>query len=872
MSFSADVLRWMLKRVEQDRPIPEGCDLVNVRAHPALEPMTASIVHRDRTWRVATVSGELGLRRALLDTGPLIAMLPTAFDPPLDLNDRAYRRQVLAVQAQDLVAAASGRYSARIRDEVLADTILAAPEMIARSSPAWTVGPSSTTVTENEVRSVLLSVDMGLERKLERYAPETLLARWVTGDPPTTALGELLDQQLERVFGGEGRWLAQARQADGMANLIAAGALAGTEAGRRVATAPEGIDGSADEHGWSRLRRLVESAVRDSDGLGAAARDGLARAEERFHRLRSRPEEAGRFPLLRGALESALSELARNTAHGTPPDAEVLEALQRNLHYRDFEAAVDAVELCGRLARFIAAAPRLAPASASVSEWLACARRDLAWGDLAARQLRRHDGALPADVSANVGQVMDAYLDIRDQWNQRFAAALLAEEPQVYGQRDRRGPLPLASVSRTLLNPLIQAGQRVFLVVLDGCDLSTFLELLQSDSSKQSIGAVLPDLDGPLGDDLRHTGALNVGIAPLPTLTVHARRALFAGSLPKNPILDEDESSAANASNDLRAFEQNPSLSSIRRRLLLKGEIGVDGRAVREALSDPDLQLLAVVFNGVDDALSSHQMTAIPAWTWANVGSGLKSALERAFELDWTVLVTADHGHTPFIHPNRKAVHGRRTGGHRWSSAPCEGAVMLPAGKLRADPLYALTRMGAWLGPQARGFHGGVSLEEVAVPLAFLGLVSRPAESWPPPPWWSGGDKDEEGYAATRPAATADVREATIPTRPLSTPPAPAGSTAPAATPTRIKPSALSSRLQAELSGLEQAVTLIEHIARKQQLSLSQLAKLISRPAFLVRGPLSKAQARLHAAGITVPFAEEERDGEPWYRWTGETR
>ncbi len=54
----------------------------------------------------------------------------------LDLSERAFRRQVLRVEAQDVMAAASGRYAARLRDPVPARAILDAPEVLAASSGA----------------------------------------------------------------------------------------------------------------------------------------------------------------------------------------------------------------------------------------------------------------------------------------------------------------------------------------------------------------------------------------------------------------------------------------------------------------------------------------------------------------------------------------------------------------------------------------------------------------------------------------------------------------------------------------------------------------------------------------------------------------
>ncbi|MEO0326542.1 MAG: BREX-2 system phosphatase PglZ, partial [Myxococcota bacterium] len=638
MSFSDQVLRWMLKRHEQDGSIPDRCDLIHVRAHHALEPMPQSSPHGGRTWRVVSVFGELSLRRALLDGAPVIAVLPAGYEPALDLNERAYRRRVLAVEAQDLVAAASQRFSVRIRDEVLADAILKAPEVLARSSGAWTLGPSKTTVTEDEVRSVLLAAALGFEHKLERHAPEALLARWLTEPIPESDLTTLLAEQLQRTFGQEGEWLSTALESDGLRRLVAAGALAATSEGRRAARAFIELD---DDRSWGRLRTLVERAVRAAGlrKLSSDAKKGLEEAQSRFHRLRASAIDAVRFPLLEGALETALVGLLKQCAAGAAPSAELIDALRRNLHRETHHAGIQLVDVCGRLVRFDAA--RAPEADASAAEWLQHVKDDGAWADLLARDLRRLRAEVSADLALFADRVAARYLERRDAWNEAFAQRLVAEEAALYNARDRRAPISLADVSRLLVRPVVEGGQRVFLVVLDGCDLSTFIELLRGWTDSAPLGLGLPSVSGAVGDDLRATGPFLVGVSPVPTLTVHARRALFAGEIPKNPILDERDAVAANAAADHRAFKENVTLGDIPRRLLLKDEVGVNGRDVLDTLDDPCLDLVAAVFNGVDDALASHETTPFPAWRWSTVGGRLPEVLLHAIDAGWTVLVTA---------------------------------------------------------------------------------------------------------------------------------------------------------------------------------------------------------------------------------------
>jgi hypothetical protein len=98
------------------------------------------------------------------------------------------------------------------------------------------------------------------------------------------------------------------------------------------------------------------------------------------------------------------------------------------------------------------------------------------------------------------------------------------------------------------------------------------------------------------------------------------------------------------------------------------------------------------------------------------------------------VLVTSDHGHTPFVDRARKVPEAAI--GHRYGEAPMAGAVRFDAGPLPRSPLYALAGYGAWSGTQHRGWHGGAGIEEVLVPLAFLTPAAPGEGRLEKPGWW----------------------------------------------------------------------------------------------------------------------------------------
>src|SRR5262249_12492218 len=152
-----------------------------------------------------------------------------------------------------------------------------------------------------------------------------------------------------------------------------------------------------------------------------------------------------------------------------------------------------------------------------------------------------------------------------------------------------------------------------------------------------------------LRNDLAAIGALGVAISPLPTVTSHARRALFAGEIPGNTAIDDTESPAANATADQQAWSRNTALGQASRRLVLKGEVGATGEPLLKTLRRKDVTVVAAVLNGVDDALSSRETTTMPPWSLATLGAGAATILRTAIDEGWRVIVTADHGHTPFV-------------------------------------------------------------------------------------------------------------------------------------------------------------------------------------------------------------------------------
>jgi hypothetical protein len=829
----------MLRRLHQAARLQH--DLVVVHDHPALADVGPSIEVRGEPWRVARVTGELTLRDALPEADRLIALVPAGFAPlPMDLAGRTYLRRILDLRAEDVVAALSDQFCEALVDEGLAQAVFDSLDVLQASVVRWSLGEL---VTAREVRAVLVSAALGAAR-LDRARDWELLARWILEGAPAFRVPALVRAALLEAQPRTGAWLGWALTEGSLESLCTAGALLASPEGEPFAPAIPGL--SASDHG--QVVDLVEAALREVWRTAPARAQAMLQAAERT--ARQAPLDAARHRLLRIPLEGALSRDAILCAEGHPPDDVEIEALRRNLHAPALADCIDTVADLARLSRFQQLA--IPADDAGALAWFSHARRDVAWADLAYRRVRRVLESVPAWLGDPARRVLQGWVKRRDLLNAGFAGALAAHWPSVARNTDTQHPIALHQVTRCVVRRLVDDGSRVFLLVLDGCDLASFLEILDAIPADRRIGLATPEVrDAVLRDDLRAMEVLGVGVAPLPTVTSHARRALFAGEISGNAALDETESATANATADQIAWKRNSALGDMPRRLFLKGDLGANGQPLLDALRAKDLKVVAAVFNGVDDALSSKETTPLSRWSLAALGAGAAEVVETAVDQGWTIVATADHGHTPFVSSDRKVAPSAL--GQRFSATASEDTVTFESGPLPRQPLHLLTRFGAWFGQQRRGFHGGAGIEEVVVPLAFLGRVRGEQEGRPRAPawWWSA-----EGIAQAAPLPVRRVEPRRVDLPPAERPPVLAPT--PAALP----------ELDARLSSLTGEETLaVTLLQQNQSVRLSILAQQLKKSPMRASGFMAQLVGKLFEIGYPCLTVEALPDGDRLYRY-----
>jgi hypothetical protein len=333
----------------------------------------------------------------------------------------------------------------------------------------------------------------------------------------------------------------------------------------------------------------------------------------------------------------------------------------------------------------------------------------------------------------------------------------------------------------------------------------------------------------------------------IPTVTDHARRAIFGGEVPHDGII-ADEEDGANASGDRKALEgPNPFLDRIERRLFLKGDLSDGGKALIALLHKPVSapQLVAAVFNEVDDALSSKERGVLPERTFERCSAVLRNAVIEAHTQNWHIIVTADHGHTPYREPDVIVPgldHARFTELDQNAATP-PGSIVFERGVGMPYRIAALYRIGAHAGGQHLGYHGGVSLEEMFVPLAIYDRTCGEGKRLQEPAWW------DDVMHPIRPFKDIDaVKVVRIEPRAM------------------IVPDSLAP-YRAAIEGDTRNLAIIEGLAIAGALDAAQLAQSIQSKPGLIRLRVTGLVEKLTDAGLPSPIAVEE---EPLvFRWVG---
>ncbi|NRD51510.1 BREX-2 system phosphatase PglZ [Corallococcus exiguus] len=687
------------------------------------------------SYGVHRISSELGLRHLLWKAkgAPLIAVMPEDVARRIqnapDLLRRARNQRVHALSVNDVLEVVLGVRVVGADAPYMQQLAL---ENVDRLGLAMSHRTLPTVVDRRLLTELLVDVSVG--EQVRTRSPAQLLAAWVQ-EPPrwSSNISQLVRDAMPSLHGDEGRFLAWglAEPEKRLRDLVVYGAVLTVEAAELPKPAWGPLWKAATEPPLEMDRRILRRTVaRLAEEtlalLGDAAGDLLGGAD-RVGRESLTPTQLQTSRVLPLAFSVRCHELAQQAANGKAISAADITWLSNHRAARMHRGDLAVLESMARISRYLDQpfSPKL-DLLVQVRDY----QRGGAFVDLSMMQLRR---ALASSVRyhAEANKLLAACRERRDRENRHFAETLSGGYEAAL---HREGLTPLNRLWKRTVAPVWQQepDARLFLVVLDGCSYPVFLELLYALAQDSSFPlGIKPDASGLV--------AGLPALSPLPTITSHARGAIFLGELPNDPLVaetvfrDQDE-----AKTDKARFNQNAALGSRKRRLFLKGDLTDGGQDLLSALDDESLSVVSVVFNAVDDQIGSSNTGATVKISPEDI-TAFKPALHVALKAKRRVLLTADHGHSPFVDKSLRSGNGktpRYTALGKHDPVP-EGFIEIDIAGLGGPPerrAFAW-RSGAYLGGSQVGFHGGCGLEEVVVPLAWLERDGLHADE---PAWWYG--------------------------------------------------------------------------------------------------------------------------------------
>lgn len=820
-----------------------------------LEELPPQMPSPHGTYTVHRLATEIRLRHVLWQAqgAPVIAVIPSTLAArlPPDLFRRARGRRVYALAPNDVLEVILG---VRVVGADAPHLQTLALENVDRMSHALRRRTLPTVVDRRLLTELLVDVSLG--ESVRSQTPAALLAGWIK-DPPVWSdnVKKLVTEALPTMHGDEGRLLAWA-VADGdprerLRALIVHGAVLSIDADELPRDAWGPLWAAAAEPPVELDRRLVRRTVgrlvEGALGLLGDTAGALLQEAETVGRRKLTAAQLATSRVLPLAFHDRCFALATRAASGKAIAPDDIEWLRSHRAAPMGKAELSVLEAMARLSRYLddpATLGELPSVSARVRHY----QRSGAFADLAALQLRRAMAA-SGRYLAEGKQLLARVRERRDHANLGFARALaLQYENALHGD-----VVPLHRLWKHVVAPLWQdrddAG--VYVVVLDGCSYPVFLDLLyELAQDPVSPMGIRPDAEGRV--------AGMPALSPLPTITSHGRGALFLGELPQDPLVAETVfRDLQEARTDKARLNQNAILGSRSRALFLKGDLADGGQRLLETLHDPAIQVVAAVFNAVDDQIGSSNTGAVVRIAPDSI-TGFRPGLEAALRARRRVLITADHGHSPFVDASLRAGDGATP---RYLSLAATTPV--PDGFLEIDVrglggppgrrAFAW-KSGVYLGGQQVGFHGGCSLEEMVVPMAWIERNGLQADE---PSWWYG--------------------QGALPTiEPVRRPPEPPTPT-PLPTPRpqlhlfdaggRAESLPIPSDLLARLGADER--TFLVLLKENGSLKTTEIAARMSKPVARVNGLVVQLRRKLHGAGVELFTSETLPSGETLYRFQG---
>lgn len=697
----------------------------------------------DRLWQVHRCQTPIEVREALAyrapDGPPLLILTPLSHaDLGADVMARLYKRRLFEFDRWAPVLRAFGAH--RLDARLAAYPWLA--EVLLSGQPAEgyarvATGTLDAATAWREAARVVLGVEAdGLDatRVLGWTVDGSFAARWMAQPPEArqglrhwlaSAAGPAASLVLTLVERGHG--------ADALPIALACDVLfAGRDAssGRAHAairleryTGGERVDASVGRVLAAAALDLMHRAAEPRQAAAWLARaDDLLRelgAEQEAHRGRVSPLGfAQRLDRYAAALDEALD--ASDAATALARAAESLDAVRGHDRGRADHDLLARAEHALRLVRYCHTTATASP-PASFGDAVAAYACDHAYADEARVPL--YASETHQAFGAVLARIAEMARDRREAFTRAFArlAAAWFEAPTPSPHL-----LPVEHVVRDVLAPLA-AQVPVLLLVVDGMNLPVAHTLVTSIAQRgwMSMTSATGAGGGP-------------AIAALPSVTEVCRTSLLCGTLRVGTAADERRGFASHPDLLAHSKPKHPPV------LFHKADLGagaVLSPEVAAALAHPEQRVVGAVVNAVDDHLLKDDMVR-PVWTTHYVPA-IAALCDAARAARRAIVVTADHGHVLDLKLTDRAVAGDADRHRQATRPPGDGEVLVTGPRVLASApaIVVAASESVRYASRKNGYHGGVSPQELVVPLSVLVADAQPLEGWTEaaerrPAWW----------------------------------------------------------------------------------------------------------------------------------------
>ena len=700
---------------------------------PALADEPVQVPFQGHTWPLVFTDSELVLRRTLCRARDGKAILTVrggnGFVVPHDIQARAYNNTIYPLGLRHRLCAVTEReWPVEVDYTEWRPSIERHLDALVKS--ASQVGLVNWTVTRDDLEQILVQSAFGLVIKGKE--PSRLLAdlvgfqRGQSPDPNHLELS-LLQGQFRAHQVEPSDILLWAAERVGNAGMLVRSCIM-MDAERAARYMPNwwnltGLRALLVNQRQMPMEKATEAVIELATGalqhLHHETAKSLARAAERDLSAALPDDTYNRwFPQ---ALAREGNRLADRLARRDLTAIADVPRLREHLFAAQQHAQLDALDEMAALVSQREKHEQAADSLHHVSDWANWYARHGSRLDLSALRLMRAQGQGIPELDKSVRRLLADYWQWRNDLNAAFAKCYL--ESYEAALHDKSSGV--FGAHRTLdwvVRPLRQENRRVLVIIVDGMGYADFWHL----ADQWSIQSPPVYVQEP-----------RAALSLLPSITSVSRKGLFLKGLPTDPLDDEVTYEEKARTTEAKALQDAFPGDVIK----LYNKSNIDhGHQLRTDIEFQSADVIAVILNTIDDDLG-NKTTAVRLFSLEEMGP-LVSVVYSALQRGWAVVLTADHGHTWFLDKALRRGSITPGGGERFalfpatapdSSAPADAVVTRDLHIVHVQgrqEMALLTASGTYFGQvPKRGYHGGVSLEEVVVPCILLDNAAPASEA-----------------------------------------------------------------------------------------------------------------------------------------------